>query len=301
MKAAGIWENIMGTNALDTLCNDITFIDNIRNIGAAAPVKIENNVFVFCLKGQIQADVNNNTLKACAGDMIILPAQAAVTDVLFSNDYESKALIISTPTLHLLLHGQLDAWNQAVYVDKHTLVHVSPEDFLVFTKFYELGKQVFATKRHEDVKAQVQIGLIFALLSWIVGIISNSVKPQNLPSIGGSYFSRFISMLDSEEVKYHTVSYYAQKLYITPKYLSILCKRCSGKSAKEWIHDYVSDDIRFYLKATDKEVKEIAAQLGFPNASFFGKYAKDLLGMSPNAYRSSYRLKEVAFKKTNID
>ena len=57
MKAAGIWENIMGTNALDTLCNDITFIDNIRNIGAAAPVKIENNVFVFCLKGQIQADL----------------------------------------------------------------------------------------------------------------------------------------------------------------------------------------------------------------------------------------------------
>ena len=45
---------------------------------------------------------------------------------------------------------------------------------------------------------------------------------------------------------------------------------------------------RFYLKATDKDIKEIAALLGFPNASFFGKYAKDQLGMSPNAYRSNY-------------
>ncbi len=71
------------------------------------------------------------------------------------------------------------------------------------------------------------------------------------------------------------------KLCITPKYLSIICKRHSGKTAIEWITEYTLADITYYLRSTSKTIKEISGILGFSNTSFFGKYVREHLHMSP--------------------
>jgi AraC-like DNA-binding protein len=54
----------------------------------------------------------------------------------------------------------------------------------------------------------------------------------------------------------------------------------------QWINEYVMEDIRYYLKETPLTIKEISTTLGFPNLSFFGKYTKRNLGMSPKEYRN---------------
>ena len=85
------------------------------------------------------------------------------------------------------------------------------------------------------------------------------------------------------------MKYYADKLCITPKYLSIICKKNSGKTAKEWIQEYVTENVRFYLKSTDKSIKEISDILGFPNPSYLGRYVKERFGMSPKTYRDGLK------------
>ena len=57
--------------------------------------------------------------------------------------------------------------------------------------------------------------------------------------------------------------------------------------ASEVINRCIIDDVRRLLHNSDKSVKEISNELGFPNLSFFGKYVKRMLGMSPKAYRKS--------------
>lgn len=57
--------------------------------------------------------------------------------------------------------------------------------------------------------------------------------------------------------------------------------------ALEVINRCIIDDVRRLLHNPDKSVKEISNELGFPNLSFFGKYVKRMLGMSPKAYRKS--------------
>ena len=79
---------------------------------------------------------------------------------------------------------------------------------------------------------------------------------------------------------------YAAELCISPKYLSVICKRCSGKTANEWITEHVIEDIRYYLKQTDLSIKQICDRLGFPNSSFFGRYVKDHFGMPPSQFRN---------------
>ncbi len=67
----------------------------------------------------------------------------------------------------------------------------------------------------------------------------------------------------------------------------MVCQKYSGKTASDWINEYVVQDINYYLKNTTKSIKEIADTLGFDNLSFFGKYVKQHFGSSPRGVRDS--------------
>ena len=92
-------------------------------------------------------------------------------------------------------------------------------------------------------------------------------------------------MVSTEAIQHHDVAYFAGKLCITPKYLSAVCKKQSGKTASDLINQVASNYIRHMLSSSDKSIKEIAADTGFTNLSFFGKYVRRELGMSPRDYR----------------
>jgi YesN/AraC family two-component response regulator len=80
---------------------------------------------------------------------------------------------------------------------------------------------------------------------------------------------------------------YAEKLLVTPKYLSAVCKEKSGRTAMDWITESTVAHIKYYLLQTDLSVKEIAFKLDFPDVSFFCKYTKKHLGKTPLEYRQS--------------
>ena len=84
-----------------------------------------------------------------------------------------------------------------------------------------------------------------------------------------------------------SVTFYANKLCLTPKHLSGVVKEVSGKTAGEWIDNFVILEARALLKSSEMSVQEIAEYLHFANQSFFGKYFKHYVGMSPKEYRRS--------------
>ena len=82
------------------------------------------------------------------------------------------------------------------------------------------------------------------------------------------------------------VGFYAKKLCLTPKYLSVIIKEFTGNSALGWINDYVILEAKSLLKSTNMTIQQISDELNFPSQSFFGKYFKRLVGVSPKVYRS---------------
>jgi AraC-like DNA-binding protein len=100
------------------------------------------------------------------------------------------------------------------------------------------------------------------------------------------HFQHFLDLLHSNNVKRRTVEAYASELCISPKYLTVVCKKNSGKTANEWITEHVLEDIRYYLRQTDLSIKQICDKLAFPNTSFFGKYVKDHFGVTPLEFRN---------------
>ena len=72
---------------------------------------------------------------------------------------------------------------------------------------------------------------------------------------------------------------------LIPKYLSATVKADSGRTAPEWIAEYVLMEARYYLKYTSLSVKEIAWRLHFANQMDFYRYFQRHAGMTPSAYR----------------
>lgn len=109
---------------------------------------------------------------------------------------------------------------------------------------------------------------------------------------GGNYkpriemlFKQFLDLLSEHFTQERSVRFYASKLCITPKYLSSVVKQASGKTPTAWITEKVTDEIKYRLRHSQATVKEIAFELNFCNISFFGKYFKSQIGMSPLHYR----------------
>ena len=87
--------------------------------------------------------------------------------------------------------------------------------------------------------------------------------------------------------KYREVSYYAEQLNVTPKYLSDTVKRQTGKSVTHFIDRYTVPMVKEYLDNPDLSIVQIAEEMNFTSLSYFSRYVTKHLGMSPKAYRDS--------------
>ena len=100
-------------------------------------------------------------------------------------------------------------------------------------------------------------------------------------------FDRFIKLVSEYHTKYRNVGFYADKLSLTPKYLSRIIKDATGRSAPDWIDSYVILEAKNLLKYSKFAIKEIVYKLNFPNQSVFYKFFKARTGLTPSDYRNS--------------
>jgi len=98
-------------------------------------------------------------------------------------------------------------------------------------------------------------------------------------------FNRFINLVNKYAVSERNVSFYADNLYLTPRYLSTVIRDTSGKTVMDWVNEAVIQEAKLQLCYTDKLVYQIADDLNFPNASFFCKFFRRITGKTPYEYR----------------
>ena len=99
--------------------------------------------------------------------------------------------------------------------------------------------------------------------------------------------SKFIQLIIKHYKENRTLDFYAEKLFISTKYMSDIIKKTSGLTAHDWIDRYTILEAKILLRSTNKTIQEISNELNFPNHSFFSKYFKHHMGMTPKAYRQS--------------
>ena len=142
-----------------------------------------------------------------------------------------------------------------------------------------------------DFSSEIIGGLIAATIYKVGDILTHYLTEH--PEVDSpihnraeEYFRQFTELLGAHYKHERSVGFYARQLCITPKYLTTLIKRISGKSVSEWIDNYVILEAKTLLKYSNMSVQEIAYYLNFPNQSFFGSYFKRNAGMSPSQYKA---------------
>lgn len=106
-------------------------------------------------------------------------------------------------------------------------------------------------------------------------------------SKNGIIVEQFLKHVEENYKEQRGMEFYANKLCLTPKYLSKLVKTNSGQSASEWIDNYVILEAKALLKSTNMTIQQVSDEMNFPSQSFFGKYFKRQVGMSPKEYKKS--------------
>lgn len=270
--------------------DDIILVTNAKLLAEPNPARLQMNAVVLCTRGRAQMDLNGKATVLTIGQMLVCPPNTSLTDFMLSPDFEFKAIFVSERMLQSFLRERMRIWTENFYVQKKHIVTIDEEDKSLLSSFYDTLYIFLYGKKERRVKSEVLRSFLrgtFLCLCEHLENMNADEDNQEKRQPTNNLFQQFLDLLGNTPVKHRTVEWYASELCITPKYLSAVCKSCSGKTANEWIREHVLEDIRYCLKSTDLSIKQVSTKLGFPNTSFFGKYVKEHFGMTPFKLRQN--------------
>lgn len=278
--------------------NEIVVVDSIQQFTQISSAHVGMNTIVICTSGKAQAQMNGIQMELHRNQIAIIPQNVTVTDVMVSPDFDVKGMFLTNRILRSFLNEKISVWNDMMYIHRQHIVTMDEDEILFYTHFYDMLTLAIEKGKENPYHTEIIQALLRSAILGLCGTMKWMLLADNSPlgsaawqrqelSSGKSHFQRFLDLLHSTDVKHRTVEAYANDLCISPKYLTTICKKNSGKTANEWITEHVLEDIRYYLKQTDLSIKQVCNQLGFPNPSFFGKYVKDHFGMTPMEFRKS--------------
>lgn len=250
------------------------------------PCKIKAGIFVLCEEGELTATINLKEYHIRQNDLVIVAPGSVIQFQGSESDFRLSFVGFSSKFMEEvnLIKSTLDLFPVMV---EHPVMPLRDEYVEVYHDYFALLHKMFMRK----MLARPEL-LRCVLESLLYGI--SSLYKRELSELDERRLSR------SEEIskellrlimKHYTherrVSFYAEQLHLSPQHLCTTIKQQTGKTVAEMIADVVIMDARALLKSTNMPIKEIAITLNFPNVSFFGKYFKRHVGMSPQQYRNS--------------
>ena len=130
--------------------------------------------------------------------------------------------------------------------------------------------------------------LLAGLLYNIEYIAKNKGQSESSPlTHQNDIFQRFISLVNTYSKTERNVSFYADKLCLTPRYLNTVIRQASQQTVMDWINQSIILEAKVLLKHSNRLVYQISDELNFPNPAFFSKFFKRMTGMTPQEYQKN--------------
>ena len=159
----------------------------------------------------------------------------------------------------------------------------SPSEFDFVGRLFDAAWTLIGQERFPD---ETLNGIIHAVVHYY-NYLKDTTLDTSIRQMPRSreIFERFITFVNAFGRREHDISFYADKMCITPRYLGTAVKAASGITAKEWIDRAVVTNAKIMLKYGDGQIAGISDSLNFANTSFFCKFFKRLTDMTPMEYR----------------
>ena len=250
------------------------------------PCRIDAITILVCLRGRLEYEVNleQNVVKEPS---ILVNMPENIIQFLGSENLEAYAILVSTDLIKSMPYDMLQRANSLLTVKQHFHASVPLEHLSPLIPFYNLIK--FSLSHLTPETDEIVRSLLQAFMLSIFGMM----RTHQMTELEGDrtvargtkqLFERFMDLLSRHHQQERQVQFYADKLCVTPKYLSMVVKEYSGKSPSDWICEYVIAEAKSLLHYSHLSAQEVAFRLNFPSQAAFGKYFKQNTGMSPREY-----------------
>lgn len=257
-----------------------TFPPSLRN-----PIRVNGVGLMVCRQGSFTFSLNQKSFSARAGETLFIPEDTLFQTLQESDDLELYILIyriepirdvIGNSVTSMYLYSQLAT--EPCYVWK------TGEEEEVVKYMFLLDSTLRLEQNTFNLSEQK---LLLLALTYRLCSVYNRKLIAESESVGHKHdiFLRLIQLIEEHFTQQRGVEFYADKLCLSPKYLSALSKSICGYTVQELVFKAIIRKSISLLKNTQKNVQEIADYFNFPNASYFGTFFKKQTGMSPQQYR----------------
>ena len=246
---------------------NVRFDENIHPL--EHPFRFDGVLLLYCIKGNMRMSINLNEYDITDNSLILCTPQniLKVADI----PYPEKK------SLHYVVIAMSQKFASELRLDFKRIIYEG----------MPLAEAPVATLSEDALRSLMSSLFCIVAGIWMEKMDELKVASAQTTTRSRMIFEHFIRLVSEYHTRHRNVGFYADKLCLTPKYLSKLIKTASGKSAPEWIDSYVILEAKNLLKYSDITIKEIVYRLNFPNQSVFYKFFKARTGMTPSEYRNS--------------
>ena len=286
-------QNLKPRSGFDTIrlsdSDELVVMENFGSLPKGELSLDRHGLIVICTEGIAQFDYDGQQIRLHKDDLFLYMAHSVVTNFMSSSDFNCRQIWFSRGELwNINKYGEVSL-SDLPYLKRHPIMHLTDDDVKLLDDYFQL-----LCRRMRDPSPVLYSNIVRSLVSTMMLEILSMMRrqePENTVTTGvhrQRLANEFMRLVEQSDGRIRKVDDFANQLNITPKYLSTLLKETMNRRPSEMIHFYTLKAIEHRLRFTDMTMQEIANDLNFANASFFGKYFKERAGMTPLDFRKKY-------------
>lgn len=255
------------------------------------PFRVDCYLAAYCVEGSVNCSVNLTDYHLTTGTLLLITPgnilRISQSDELDRN-LRVTLICVSASYISNIGINPSKVLVEAVEVLRDPCIHLSDDEAEMLHKYVNLALDITKTDS-QFVKESIG-GLVSSVFYQFAGFLANSKRREDMEkpvrtTRQRQMLEQFMKLAINDHAREHLVGYYADKMCVTPKYLSKIVKETSGRSVPDWLSELLILDAKNMLRHTDMTIKEISARLNFPSQSFFFRFFKNHTGQTPTQYR----------------
>lgn len=251
------------------------------------PCHLKATTVLICLNGELEGSINLRNYKI-GRYTVLINFPGNIVQINQVKDIRAIAILVSTEFVHSLSLEILSHTHYYSYeINKNGSFLLPREEIKNLSHYLSIVKNAISSpivSSNEEMLRHLVAAFLTNIMMLHHHYHNERTDEVNVSKRRYMILDRFMELLSMYHSKEREVKFYANKMCITPKYLSNVIRKASGKSVTEWICEFVILEAKSLLIYSGKNIQEVSYLLNFPTQSAFGKYFKAQVGMSPSEF-----------------
>ncbi|MDH6304738.1 AraC family transcriptional activator of pobA [Parabacteroides sp. PF5-5] len=246
---------------------------------------VNSFLLILVRSGQAEIKLDYETYRIAPDKLAFIMPSHIFQLTEMSDDFNAQFLIIDKLFLGEVVHEKKGFYNY-MSLKRKPVTPLEPEENAGLQKALLLLQEKIRSRTHafqQEVVHNATTGLLLELLGVFVKKNNDLVQP--ILSRKEEIVDEFLKLLSKYTRERRPLTFYADKLFITPQYLSSTLKEQTGKTGSKWLADALIMEAKKLIKSPHSTIQAVAYTLNFSDQSTFGKFFKKSIGVSPLVYR----------------